>query len=819
MQNVDDTWTLYGVEDGFIDTPVELMPTPDGRVWALGSHKGVAATAWLRNGKWQIVSHPRLCWGVRGSGYVTSEGALWVGAQPDAQIDRGQVGGVMRLLPDANPNTGWEHFTPPEAPAAAYGIGQTSDGTVWVGFSEGLRGFDGQAWRLPDSEPLKANAVDRIAVDSNGDLLVGSRFSGLFRQREGIWSNSSTQDGLPSNTIRSILPLDEDRIIVITAKGPSGFAQGQWRQGIFPQDIQPLGIKKTRSGVLWLTFEKTPFRTIRYRPDTLSPIVKITTGLKKVSSDGNTFVTWQGLDPWRITLEDELEYAWRLNDDPWSKYTSQKEKVFSSLPSGNHRFEIKSRDRDFNETVIPSILQFTVAPPVWREPWFVGVASIAVTLIGLQTTRVIRRDKRLSTANQTLENQLGEIRKAQEDAEKARNEAEQANRAKSTFLANMSHEIRTPMNAVIGYSELLIEESKELNLGTFTTDLHKIQSAGSHLLSLINDILDLSKIEAGREELNFEDFDLAKMVEELSTMFELRCRRQGLDWKIVTDLDRAQVRGDGKKLRQILVNLLGNAVKFTEEGKVELNIERRGEDRFYFQVADTGPGIPPEDQQAIFEPFQQEAAGVSKGGTGLGLAISHRFTEMMGGVLAVESMPGEGTHFSFELNLLPAVVKAVEDGRCQWARVRRLAPGCEVRALVVDDVAENREILERVLKRIGVDVALAADGLEAVEAVRRREPAILFLDIRMPGIDGVETLQRIVAGHGDQAFKKVAVTASALVHQRQQYLDAGFDDHVNKPFYKEEIYAVLAKLLSVEFEYAEESTSAEGASGELEGRP
>ena len=422
----------------------------------------------------------------------------------------------------------------------------------------------------------------------------------------------------------------------------------------------------------------------------------------------------------------------------------------------------------------------------------------------------------LEQRRQELEDEITERTQAEEEAKEAKEEAVEASRAKSVFLANMSHEIRTPMNAILGYAQIL---QGDANL---TDDQRRgvetIERSGDHLLALINDILDITKIEAGHQELNPIDFDLLSFIEDLSTMFELRCRQKGLDWQVRTDLPRPRVHGDENKLRQVLINLLGNAAKFTTQGRVELAVEERGEGRFCFSVADTGPGIAADSQQAIFEPFQQAVAGVDKGGTGLGLTIALRHLELMGGRLELESTEGEGSLFSFELVLPSARGDVAAGAEERWSQVAGLASGQQVRALVVDDVAENREVLSIMLEQVGAGVDLAVDGEEGVSKVRKGEPDIVFMDIRMPGMDGSEARRRIIEEHGAKAPKVVAVTASALIHQRQQYLEEGFDGYIDKPFRSGEVYAVLARLLGVEFEQVAapgEEMEAETPEGEL----
>ncbi len=382
---------------------------------------------------------------------------------------------------------------------------------------------------------------------------------------------------------------------------------------------------------------------------------------------------------------------------------------------------------------------------------------------------------------------------------RSKDTAEAANQTKSTFLANMSHEIRTPMNAILGYAQILKvdpELSEQQRQAVET-----IKASGEHLLALINDILDISKIEAGREALNPSDFDLQGLAKGLAKMFEVRCLQKDLRWSLETDVPEGFVHGDENKIRQVLINLLGNAVKFTGEGEVVLHVQARANDRYSFEVSDTGPGIAPDQQAAIFEPFHQESEGVHQGGTGLGLAIARRHVELMGGQLELASEPGKGSRFTFDLLLPPG--QGQPEGEIEgedWSEVQHLADGVSVRALIVDDVATSRDILSQMLTRIGVEVETAESGLQALEQVQQRLPDIVFMDIHMPGMDGPETRRRLVAEHG--AMVIIAVTASVFEHQRQRYEEAGFNGFIDKPLRAEQVYAYLARLLNVSFTYA-----------------
>lgn len=387
------------------------------------------------------------------------------------------------------------------------------------------------------------------------------------------------------------------------------------------------------------------------------------------------------------------------------------------------------------------------------------------------------------------------VRKAAEAA------AEAASRAKSEFLASMSHEIRTPMNAILGYAQILARDGA---LPPFHRDaVATILSSGDHLLHLINEILDLSKIDAGRMEVERGDFDLTALLNELIAMFQHRCEEKQLGLRLEAPDQSVIVHGDEGKLRQVLINLLGNAVKFTQRGRVVLRARQEPDDVWMFEVEDTGMGIAPETQERIFEPFQQGREARREGGTGLGLAIAQRQAEMVGGRLSVRSETGAGSCFTLVLRL-PAAPQT--KARPTLREISSLAEGQRVRALVVDDISENREVLATMLTLIGCEVVLAENGRQAVEVVKVSRPQIVFMDIRMPEFDGIEATRRIASEFDE--VKIVATSASALTHERDRVLKAGCDDFVAKPFRTERIYGCLHQLLGVDFEYKEKPGAA-----------
>jgi signal transduction histidine kinase/FixJ family two-component response regulator len=373
-----------------------------------------------------------------------------------------------------------------------------------------------------------------------------------------------------------------------------------------------------------------------------------------------------------------------------------------------------------------------------------------------------------------------------------------ANQAKSDFLASMSHEIRTPLNAILGYTQLLQHDP---DLPPEQRDsIAGISASGRHLLGLINEILDLSKIEAGRMELNSIDFDLAVLAHGLATTFRPLCAQKRIGFRLeMTGGECQRLRGDEGKLRQVLINLLGNAVKFTSAGQVTLRILQPANGVWRFEVFDTGFGILPGEQTEIFKPFHQGSGVQHQGGTGLGLAIAQRHVELLGGKLELHSERGIGSCFFFAIPLAETLASAEEPA----ARVIRLAGGCSVRALVVDDNRENREVLGGMLATVGCEVTYAAEGVSALSLAVELPPQIVFLDLLLPGLSGAATARGIRDELGEAAPRLVGHTASLLALHHDDAVAAGCTDFITKPFEQEQVYQCLERVLGVRFERAE----------------
>jgi two-component system, sensor histidine kinase and response regulator len=426
-------------------------------------------------------------------------------------------------------------------------------------------------------------------------------------------------------------------------------------------------------------------------------------------------------------------------------------------------------------------------------------------------------EQELHETNARLHEEITERQRAEIALQEAKESAEIANRAKSEFLANMSHELRTPLNAVLGFTQLMIGD-RTLNVEQRET-LSIINSSGEHLLLLINDVLALSKIEAGKITFNETTFDLYALLNRLRDMLRLKAEAKEISLVFVRSPDIPQyIQADEIKLSQVLINLLNNAIKFTEQGEVKLSInlsmgiDRSSASAIAFEISDTGIGIPSYDLDKVFEAFVQTDAGrKSQEGTGLGLPISRKFVQLMGGDIRVSSVLNEGTTFAFEIPVKPVSQtlldcdrnvsdhdisdRSVSDRSVSDRSNNQVSSETSVsslRVLLAEDNIVNQKVAVRMLERLGYSTDIAHNGLEVLDALRRQPYDLILMDIQMPEMDGIEATCSICQEwEAGQRPVIIAMTANAMEEERDRCLKAGMDDHISKPVRLEELRTML----------------------------
>jgi signal transduction histidine kinase/DNA-binding response OmpR family regulator/ligand-binding sensor domain-containing protein len=705
------------------------------------------------------------------------------------------------------------------------------DGELWVATLRGISIFRGSAFagRLTSHEdraiPESVNAVLEVPGNRSDSEIWAAGTGGIAKRQGGRWSRMTETDGIPGQTIYSLALGRDGSIWAGGSAGVGRFANGNWtvwdsHEGLLQEECNLNGLLIDDDGSVYVG---TMSGLARFDPAVRAlPAPKLeihwrenpeldASGVAHLpNSERALHLRWSA--PWLGA--NPVQYRVRVPRlrDQWSQPSAEDHEDIENLGAGPWRVEVAARVEGTSHWTEPLVMDIVVAP-YWYEtlPARIGMVALLALLVYAAVrlrVRALRRHADMLEA--TVHERTAQLAEKIEALHESEQRALAASRAKSSFLANMSHELRTPLNGVLGFAQLLARRKNRD--AEDQQGLAVIMSSGEHLLGLINNVLSLSKIEAGRITLETSVFRLETLVGDVERVLRLRAEEKRLRFQIELDELRlpSAVTGDEVRMRQILLNLVGNAIKFTETGSVTLHVSWR-DGRATFVVEDTGPGIAPEELTRLFEPFVQSESGQrTKEGTGLGLALSRDLARLMDGDITVESTPGRGSSFRVEVSLpeVAASLPAAPDQR----RVATLAEGQEgIRILVVDDTAINRIVLSRLLSGVGFVVLEASTGDEALALWRSWKPQLIWMDKRMSGLDGLEVTRRIRAeesAHGAKRTPIIALSASALEHERGEILAAGCDDFTAKPFRESTIFDKLREHLGVRYVYDEDPEEA-----------
>ncbi len=486
-------------------------------------------------------------------------------------------------------------------------------------------------------------------------------------------------------------------------------------------------------------------------------------------------------------------------DKEWNYVRLRRSVTYTNLDPGHYTFRVKAYNNDGEWSKKTLALELQIEPAFWMTWWFrtLLVLCIIGSIIAFYRVRINTVNSLTKELERQVEERTERLTILSREERKAREEAEQANKAKSVFLATMSHEIRTPMNGVIGMASLLAETNLTRQQREYNAT---IRSCGESLLSVLNDILDYSKIDSGKMEIEQQDFDLRHCIDEVLDLFYEKAVQSGLT--LTCRIDEGvppHIVGDALRLRQVLINLVSNAVKFTHRGEINVGVSVLGRDisgalDLAFEVRDTGIGIPDEKIGMLFKSFSQVDSSTTRkyGGTGLGLAISEKLVLLMGGKITVQSRIGEGTIFTFTIRTRPGVYSAVPVKTGQRVMDKEFAGAFPFRMLVAEDNLINRQLILHILGNLGYAPDFVENGGEAVAAAGQKTYDLILMDVQMPEMDGLEATQ-LIRGSDRRQPVIIALTANAMRGDREECLQAGMDDYISKPVRLDELMELLEK--------------------------
>lgn len=687
-------------------------------------------------------------------------------------------------------------------------IYQDRNRNIWIGTNQGLNCYDsiyGIFKTYTQKEGLVNEYINAILEDDSGYLWMSSN-KGLikFDILKGSFQNFDKEDGLPSNEFnRNAYYKDKN--------GKLYFGSIDGLVSFYPYQIKR---NEYKANIVLTHFYKFN-QEIKLVPS-ISEAEKLVLNYK----DNLISFKFASLNYYK-SHKNQYKYKLEGFNDEWIPLGNKNEISFTNLDPGNYTLRIRASNNDdvWNNEGIN--LPIFIEPPIWQKNWFriTGIGFILTVIIGiylvwmnnikkqrLRLENIVKeRTKEINDTNKKLIEEIVTRTKAEQELKRAMQIAENANQSKSEFLANMSHEIRTPMNAVLGFAELLSSQIQDEKLSTY---LDSIKSSGKSLLRLINDILDLSKIEAGKIDLNYKAIDIYEMLEEIYQIFYLKIEEKGIKFqlRISKEVPRVLIL-DEVRVRQILFNLIGNAVKFTNQGYIRVEAfstyySNKNEIDLMFKIEDTGIGINKESQKMIFEAFKQQEGQDAKKyqGTGLGLSITKRLVEILNGEIHLKSKPGKGSTFTVILRNINIAQEAAENDRIMKTIDIGQISFENKKLLLVDDDEMNRNLIKEYLAPSRIEIIEAENGEIALQKAEQYEPHIILMDIKMPVINGHEATQILKSQDKYVNTPVIALTASAMTEEQSRIRQSGFNGYLLKPINTQNLYIEIIKFLNPEKE-------------------
>ncbi len=716
-----------------------------------------------------------------------SDGKLWIGGDASVSLFDPLTEKALNFTPDQHGISG----------LTSHQTHQDRQGRIWVATTSGVNKYDPASNHFTTYPEIGTVLAD----DAQGNLwVIAGKSLARFNPDSYSLRRYDENDGLLSNSLEPTAGYasPSGEIFVGGAKGFNSFFPDQLPDNPTPPPVVLSKFELNNKPVA--IGDDSPLQqSISYTRHITLPYNYISLSLEFAALD------------YRAPAKNQYAYMLEGFNQNWISTDSENRRAtYTNLDPGEYTFRVKASNNDGLWNEEGATLSLVITPSWWATWWFRSLAGLF--FVALAVSAYSYRVRSLHKRNLELKMQVNQRTR---EFLVAKVKAEAANQAKSIFLANMSHELRTPLNAILGYADIL--KSKTETTSSSYAGLDIIKHSGEHLLTLINDILDLARVEAGKLEIHPVPFKLSNFLREIMGIIQARAEEKNLSltYENLSPLPDVVVT-DETRLRQVLLNLLGNAVKFNDEGSVSLTVKvleqaQRGEEEevsLRFRVEDSGVGIASDQLERIFQPFEQTGEVLKQGeGTGLGLAISHQIVQQMGGQLQVESELGQGSAFWFDLTL-PAQEKGSE-----VKPLLQLPPivgyeGTRRKVLVVDDKLFNRQMLVDLLQPLGFEVKAAEDGQQAVEMALQWRPEVIVMDLVMPAKSGIDAVQEMRQRPELKDVFMVAASASVSKSDHGKSLKAGFDEFLPKPIEVQRLYDLLAARLGLTWVYAEEESEA-----------